>query len=337
VAPPDGLTFNVVAGAADDRTFVVGATSDSASPKATQLMWSETWYLLRISPGKAHVAQLTKLSVPTILDVTGVALSPDGTELAVAYQQTFGASGTPASGSPGLALWSVATGKALRHWATFKGQITASTPTAKYVSDALNTGALATALRWTPDGRDLAFAWNGSEIRLLNLASPASSQNDLGKASTLLAGIGPSYTGVGSIFTCDAANGWSISTGATTFTCAGSYTPVSLAPVPAPGATAPATRTACDKATPIHLAIIQRVSFADGSTELSTLVQSPVCTSVNSRGTAATLGWASPDGSKIIGMLSIDITDVQYGIFTKNKFTKLPPLPFTASLTYVAW
>jgi hypothetical protein len=338
VAPPDNLTFNVVAGAADDRTFIVGATSYSPSQQTTQANWSESWYLLRISSGQAHVAQLTKLLVPAISNVTGVAISPDGTELAVAYQQLPGPSGAPASGSPELSLWSVATGKALRHWGTLKGQITASTPTAKYVPDALDTGALAAALRWTPDGRDLAFAWNGSEIRLLNLASQTSRQGDLGQASTLIAGIGPAYAGSGAVFTCDAADGWALSTGATTFTCAGSFTPANMAPVPAPGQKAPATGAACGKAAPAHLAFIQQTALSGGATELSLRAESATCISANSSGSAATLGWVSPDGSKFIGMLQTDFaSDAQYGIFTEKKFTKLPPLPSTVSLTSVAW
>lgn len=341
VPPPGKLTFNVVVGAADDRTFVVGAISYPPSSQPTQATWSETWYLLRISPGKARAAQLTKLSVPAISNVTGVALSPDGTELAVADQQLSGPSGTPASGSPGLSLWSVATGQALRHWGTLKGQISAASQTASYVSDALDSSALATALRWTPDGRELAFAWNGAEIRLLNLASPTSRQGDLGKASTALATIGTTYSGVGSSYTCDAADGWSLSAGATTFTCAGSYTPVSLATVPAPGQTASTTSTAgaaCGRTAPSHLAFVQQTALSNGGIEMDTLAQSPACTSANSRGTAATLGWASADGSKIIGMLSTEFTyGVQYGIFAKNKFAKLPPLPSTATLTSVAW
>jgi hypothetical protein len=48
VPPPHGMTFNVVTGAADDRTFVVGATSYQPGEKTVSTIWSETWYLLRI-------------------------------------------------------------------------------------------------------------------------------------------------------------------------------------------------------------------------------------------------------------------------------------------------
>jgi hypothetical protein len=343
VAAPDHLTFNVVTAASDDRTFVAGATSYAPGQKGVG-NWSETWYLLRIAPGLVPVARLTKLPVPDIRGVTGVALSPDGTQLAVASQRLPGPSDTPPSGSPELTLWSTATGKALRSWGTSKGQITAATPiAASYPWDALDSVALATALRWTPDGRDLAFAWNGSAIRLLELASPTSQDSDLGQASTERAAIGPSYTGVGAIFTCDAADGWALSTGATTFTCAGSFTPADNEAVSTPGQTAPARPGNCPAATPAHLAFIQQI-VQPGDTELTLVGESPTCTNASTRASAAILGWASADGSKVIGALQPgyeygppDGPHPQYGIFTEKTFVKLPPLPSTDALATVAW
>lgn len=336
VTPPDGLTFNFVTAAADDRTFVVGAASGAPLALTTRANWSESWYLLRISPGKAHVAQLTKLPVPAVSNVTGAAISPDGTELAVSYQQSPGTSGAPATGSPELTLWSVATGQALRHWGTGKGQITASAPIAKYVSDALDSAALGSALRWTPDGRELAFAWNGSAIRLLNLASQASSQGDLITASTLRAAIGTTYTGVGAAYTCDEANGWSLSAGAATLTCAGTFTPADNEIVPSPGDTPPTTGAVCGRATPAHPAFIQQTALSGGGTLTSVLAQSPVCTSAAPRIEDAALGWASSDGSKVIGALNADFPgSEQYGIYTSKTFTKL--LGAVPALSSVAW
>jgi hypothetical protein len=326
VAAPAGLTFNVVTGAADDRTFVVGATSIS-SLKGAEPNWTETWYLLTISPGSAHVARLSRLPVPAVPNVTGVAISPDGTELAVAYQQLTTPPAGSASGSPGLTLWSVATGRALRHWGTPKGQVTASTPAAGYSSDALNLDALATALRWTPDGRELAFAWNGAAIRLLNLVSAASGQGDLVKASTLRAVTGTGYTPAGSSDTCDPAGGWSLSTGAVTFTCAGAVTPAS-----------PATGPGCGKAAPAHPAFIQEIKLGGGASETTTLAQSLSCTSASSPAVEnATLGWSSADGARVIGAFNAGFGNARYGVYTRNKFAALPALPGAGSPTTVAW
>jgi len=63
VNPPKGETFAGLTAAADDRTFVVAAEQfplkpvyPSASPVA--------WYLVRLAPGRAHPATLTRLPIP---------------------------------------------------------------------------------------------------------------------------------------------------------------------------------------------------------------------------------------------------------------------------------
>jgi hypothetical protein len=77
VIPPfAGQFFTAVTAAADDRTFVL--SSYQAARKST------VWYLLRLTPGAGHPAQLTRLPIkPVTALVTGLALSPDGRELAV--------------------------------------------------------------------------------------------------------------------------------------------------------------------------------------------------------------------------------------------------------------
>jgi hypothetical protein len=324
VLPPHGMTFNVVSGAADDRTFVVGATSYVPGEKTVSLLWTETWYLLRISPGKAHVAQLTRLSIPSVQYVTGVALSPDGTELAVAYEfYDNGPSGTPPTD---LTVWSVATGKALRHWGASTGRIAASAQVAGSRPGPFDTSAMATALRWTPDGA-LAFAWNGGEIRLINFTSPASGNADLGKASRLWAGIGTSYSPDGASFTCNAVDGWSLSTGGKTFSCAGSYTPARTA-----------TGPGCGKTAPAHPGVFQQIRLGGGAQELNMLAQAPGCVPTGPRVKSASLGWSSADGSTVIAMLGdLAAGDDRFGVFTKKTFTALPALLANGSLATVAW
>ena len=325
VPPPHGMTFNVVTGAADDRTFVVGATSYSPAEKTVGTIWSETWYLLRISPGTTHVTQLTRLSVPAIQDVTGVALSPDGTELAVANQQY---PATPSGSVPAdLTVWSVAAGKVLRHWWEPAGHIAAAAPAAGSSPRPDDTNGMATALRWTPDGKQLGFAWNGAAIRLLDPSSPASRQTDLVKASTLSGytiGTG-GLMGVGSL-TCDAAAGWSLSTGAATLTCAGSVTPAT-----------PATGPGCGKTAQAQPALIQEITLPGGAGETTTLAQAPGC-EPGPRVKAASLGWTSADGTKAIAMLGDQAPrDDRFGVFTKKTFTALPAVLANGSLATVAW
>ncbi|TVZ00604.1 hypothetical protein EAS64_35055 [Trebonia kvetii] len=327
VTPPHGMTFNVVSGAADDRAFVVGATSYSPGEKTVSGIWFETWYLLRISPGTAHVAQLTQLRIPVVPNVTGIAISPEGTMLAVAYQQFSGPSWSSASGRPQLGLWSVATGRELDHWSSAQGRITATPPAAGSRPDPFDTAGLATALRWTPDGGGLAYAWNGSQIRLLDFTAQGPRQPDLVKASRLRAGIGDYYTPAGASFTCVAADGWSLSTGARTFTCAGSYVPMRAA-----------TGPGCGKNAPAHPALFQQIQLGDGAQELTTLAQSPGCVPAGPRAKSAALGWSSADGSRVIAMLGDPAArDDKFGVFTKKTFNALPAVMSSGSLVTVAW
>jgi hypothetical protein len=189
---------------------------------------------------------------------------------------------------------------------------------------------MATALRWTPDGRELAFAWNGAAIRLLDLerAAPSSAQGDLIRSSSLLAGIGTGETTAGTSLTCVAAHGWALSTGARTFTCAGSVTPAR--PVAGPG---------CGKDTPAHPAFVQVISLGRGAQRLTTLARSSSCVASGPRTVGAELGWISPDGSRVMGTLGVSPPElhVRFGIFTAKTFSALPVFLPDALVADVAW
>ena len=60
-----------------------------------------SWYLLRIAPGTSTPARLTRLPVPGLTNVTAIALSQSGAELAVA---TGGGAG---------ALWGCSLGRTM--------------------------------------------------------------------------------------------------------------------------------------------------------------------------------------------------------------------------------
>ena len=115
VDPPNGETFAGLTAAADDRTFVVAAERfpvqplyPSANPVA--------WYLVRLTPGIARPITLTRLPIPgepAGTQVSAVALSPDGSELAVMSQRNVWSGKT---GPLTIRLYSLATGTSLRTW-----------------------------------------------------------------------------------------------------------------------------------------------------------------------------------------------------------------------------
>jgi hypothetical protein len=114
IKPPAGETFGGLTGAADDRTFVVAAWQFPA-PEGLLTGNPAAWYLLRVTPGAGAV--LTKLPIPgqpsgTMVD--GVALSPDGRELAVMFQRGVWFKGP--TGPLTLTIYSIPSGKALRTW-----------------------------------------------------------------------------------------------------------------------------------------------------------------------------------------------------------------------------
>jgi hypothetical protein len=135
--PTAAQNFYGVTGAADDRTFVVMNYTNS-----TQLT---TWYLLRLTPGTAHPTQLSKLPIqPVAAHVNGLALSPDGQQLAVMWRTAT----TQANAVSYLAVYSVSSGAALHTWTT-KG-------------DNLNVGAgggNGEDLTWVNGDRSLDFRW----------------------------------------------------------------------------------------------------------------------------------------------------------------------------------
>jgi len=130
LSPPARTAFESVTAADDDRTFVVFAVTSSngnfaGSAKDTTLTGS--WYAVRLAPGTAHPARLSRLPIepmtepattggyPNVgvdyfLDTFGSAVSGSGEELAVPEQ----------TGTWGLTVkvFSVATGQLLHDWTT---------------------------------------------------------------------------------------------------------------------------------------------------------------------------------------------------------------------------
>jgi hypothetical protein len=161
VKHPVDVGFMAVTAAADDRTFAVTANYFVPTPLPGvkgDMEDIRVFYLLRIDPGSARPATLTRLGItaqPSAAFVDGFALSPDGRTLAVLewgrepYQVD---KGTPAT----LTLYSVATGKALRTWTGGLG------PAAPRYGDSFLFSENYAGLTWLPDARTLAFTYYAS-------------------------------------------------------------------------------------------------------------------------------------------------------------------------------
>lgn len=119
--PPSGESFAGVTGAADDRTFVADVHRGSYGDHST-VARSRAWYLVRVTGSGARVSlTMTRLPIPVTpvgTGILGIALSPDGTKLAVGT--------TPFTAYTNirqmLRVYSVATGAVLRSWSSAIGQ-----------------------------------------------------------------------------------------------------------------------------------------------------------------------------------------------------------------------
>ena len=303
-APQNVNLQGVYGAAANDRTFIVTGYRHGADA-------GTVWYLLRIAPGSAKPARLTSLPVPVRQSPAVAALSPDGTQLAVALP------GSPAT----LRVYSVATGALLRAWSTSaSGELTAQkvTPGSRQFS--------ATVLRWSPDGSQLAFAWNASTVRVLDPSAP---DGDLITSSRLLSWIGIAYATLGN-FTCDAAQGWApitITKGSEAgqgVVCAGNtqsdrYTPCTSQ-----------TKSTCKYTQQTAIGFLRATHTAGGDSYMGLDIGS-ACDSRAEPVNGAYLGWSNSDGSEVLGSLVCG-GHSRFGVFRGKTFTPLPALPHSLPL-----
>jgi hypothetical protein len=293
-SPPDVRLEAVYGSAADDRTFIAAGQATPAAGGGT------VWYRLRISPGGHPVLEFGALPITVSQVPAGAALSPDGTELAIAL--------------PGAALrvYSVATGALLRSWTmgTAGAIMTAKTQPGSWLYTA-------TTLRWSSDGRQLAFDWGGLSIRTIDAAAP---DGDLIAASRPVAVTGTTYATLGS-FTCDALQGWQLIEDGQGIVCAGSSHTSIAKPC---GIGVPCTYVQRDA-----LGFVRQQVTAQGGTETSFYDGETTGTGPAAPGDGAYLGWANADGSVVVGSLVRD-GQAHFGIFRDGTFTALPALPPSA-------
>lgn len=196
LAPPAGTTFAGLTGAVDDRTFAVetqpfpqplpagrpaipDTAGDGYTASDAAIVLPRTWYLLRVDPSAAVPARLARIPVPSTpagQEVTALALSPDGSKLALAIQthQPKGYKGVYLAPQL-LRVYSVATGAVLRTWSTTQGSIDSGDFTP-------DNG---TTMSWRPDGNHLAVFVN-SDSPALRVLDVRSAGGDLATAGTQL-------------------------------------------------------------------------------------------------------------------------------------------------------
>jgi hypothetical protein len=163
VPPKPYGTFSWVSAAADDRTFVLAAQPWHNTGNAIDDTNEPTkFFLLRLSTGGAWYP-LKALPIPALPSsawVDGIALSPDGTKLAVAVDED-----NPEV-NPKIEVFTLATG-AMKEW---------EWPGSGWIGNFKPTGS---PLSWAADSRTLAYQLapaNGTiEVRLLDTATPGGS------------------------------------------------------------------------------------------------------------------------------------------------------------------
>jgi hypothetical protein len=200
-SPPAHTTFQSVSAASDDETFVVFAVTSSDASflglKGAPLTGS--WYELRLAPGTAHPARLSKLPVrpqswangnpgaPAPGEVFATALSGDGRELAVADVPDIPAAAIKTGNWHEVKVYSVATGRLLHDWTENNPAARLFTVLGSFFADV----PVQSVLTWIDGDRALALAtaYDKSNtvtgtVRRLDLAGPAS--GDLMKDSAVI-------------------------------------------------------------------------------------------------------------------------------------------------------
>jgi hypothetical protein len=166
VPPRPYATFTGVAAAANDRTFVLSAQARTARSRA--VFPDARFFILRIDPasdspgGRARLQALPARYVPPGLEVSGMALSSDGTLLAATISNEL-------ERESELYVFDLATGTQ-RIWSS------------KLCSRCLPGligfgfgGVNVDSLSWAADGRTVAFIWAAAgqgDVRLLDTAAP---------------------------------------------------------------------------------------------------------------------------------------------------------------------
>jgi hypothetical protein len=296
IAPSASQNFYGVTAAADDRTFVLMNYNNAQQ--------ETTFYLLRLTPGAAHPTQLTELPIRGIVaHVSGLALSPDGRELAVMYR--FATTGTNASTH--LLIYSMSSGAELAAWNT-----------AGPNDNALGGDPNSEGLSWINGDRSVDFGWiatapsaRGPGTLQVRTVDVTPGGHDLLADSRLVLSVPPGVSQGGHF--SQPCERWLATSDGRAIVCG--------------GAGGNGTTFACPAVPPSFVSY----STATGKPlQVLYRYQGPC---VNGQ---ALLAWINSSGSQAIGFILMDKvvngknTPVPnlFGVAAGGRFTPLPALPF---------
>ena len=233
----------------------------------------------------------------------GVAISPDGTEVAVAL------AGSPAT----VRIYSFATGRVVHAPGRRRCRARSRWSRGRHPGESSQFTA-ARVLRWSSDGRRLAFAWNSTAIRVLDVSAP---NGNLITSSSAVGRDRDDGQQATSSVTCNASQGWQLIAGGQEVICAGS--------VKADG---PPTSAGQRREVHIQRANVYRLPRGNQGRPArpDKLVDfEPECSAQAGNTDGAYIGWANADGSVVIGSQVWD-GHVRFGLFRDGRFTRSRPL-----------
>jgi hypothetical protein len=312
--PPRGLSFAGITGAADDHTFVADAHRDPYGVEGSAGR-SRAWYLVRIvGAGSGAALTMRKLPIPTTPVGTGIsaiALSPDGTMLAVASEAV---TDNPHEQQL-LRVYSVATGAVLHTWSSPADQLP------PIEADYLDGGDPNSTIAWVGDG-GLAFnegtratpSGRTLEVRVLDLARPDGDL--LGSSRTAAILPAPGLQGSRAPFGCSWFWGDVMITGdGKSYVCGGSGTSDAQLP-----------KLYCLKQPTWNTLGFAGIPLATGK---PTRILSGYRTGCHGDNVTAYPVWVNATGSAVIGyMIFGDKTSGRFGVFAAGSFRPLPyPIP----------
>jgi hypothetical protein len=322
--PPPGLSFSGITGAADDRTFVAAAHPGPYGVSDAQTQ-SRSWYLVRVAGTGARVSlTMTRLPIPSTpanTFVEGIALSPDGTKLAVATQPS---SANP-KGTEVLRVYSVATGTVLRSWSSAPGQDRVIQRLVPWVGADANA-----TLSWVGN-QALAYDRYGVGVMVLELSHPDGSilaSSRLIRLSYVPAAGVPAAGGqktapAHSPYRCGLVD-IAIAGDGKSLICGGSG--VSTANRP-DASTAKLRLLWCPAGTPAW----NTVAFSGFSLTTGKQVGAAIGYRTGCPNVAVVPLWASNSGGLVIGYFGVVGRTPLFGVYGHNAFWPLPtPLPGNA-------
>jgi hypothetical protein len=304
IAPSASQNFYGVTAAADDRTFVLMNYNNAQQ--------ETTFYLLRLTPGAAHPTQLTGLPIKGIVaHINGLALSPDGRELAVMYRTATTATNQVTT----LSVYSMSSGAELGTWLTHAAN-----------NNELGGDPNSEGLSWINGDRSVDFGWidlvpsthrpGTLQVRTVDVTSGG---HDLLADSRLVLPVPPTVF-QGSYYTspCDR---WLATSDGRAIVCG--------------GAGGNGSGSACPAAPPAF------VSYSTATGKPLQVLYRYQGQCVNGQ---ALLQWINPSGSQAIGfLLMVKVVNGKntavpslFGVAAGGRFTQLPALPFHQDAVYNA-